>query len=331
MSFGFDLGTSNFIVCLKGKGIVLQEPMIVALKDNKIVFSGILAKKMSGKENDNFSIVKPIQHGSIHHLSLIEEIIKKIMKNLCGKMKLVRPEVIINIPSGAGSVERKALTNIVRTSGGAQKVKLIKNSLAAGVGAGIDVNLSRGIMIVDIGGGTCDIAVLSLGGVVMSLSIPLGGDAFDKAIIDYIKLWHRVLIGALCAEEVKIKIGTCTLSKTLTEVIVGKDMRSGLPLRIKITSDEIRNCILPHLVSVVGGISYVLSNIDPEILSDIMEHGIVLTGGSAQLSFLDTFIYETTGIRAYVAPEPDLCVIKGIQKIIEKEVLPLHWCLTNVN
>lgn len=322
---GFDIGTSNLLVAVKGKGIVLNEPNLLAKKNARAIFFGKEAEKIKDKEK----LIRPVKNGSIYDVWAYKEVIKKLTSKLHSKIQFVKPEILVNVFSGITQLEKRVICNIIKRNGGARKVRLIENGLAASIGAGIDVNSPSGVMVIDIGGGTCDIAVVSRGYIVLSISLPLGGDTFNRAIMNYIRCNFHILIDDDTAEDIKIKIGACLPCEKKEETIYGYDIKQEEFVKVKITSEDIRKSIFPYLVSMADGIKYVLSELDPEIMSDVIENGIVMCGGSAKLSQLCNFIYQATGIPAYVAEESNLCVINGIQKIIEGKVRHIGWELVN--
>ena len=319
-NIGIDLGTSTVLVCLKGKGVVIQEPNVVAIDKGAgtILAIGEEAKQMLGKTPGDISAVKPLQNGVISNCSIMEKVLHHFIVKICGKFRLVRPRVLVCVPSSTTSIERRAVVSVIKRSG-AREVYLIEQPVVAAIGIGLPIEEATGNMVVNIGGGTCDIAVISLGGVVQSLSLPAGGDKLEQAILKYIKEFYNLAIGEQTAEEIKIKLGSAyPLAEEETLDVVGRDLISGLPKTITLTSSEIREALIEPITIIVEGIKRVLSKTPAELVSDIMDSGIVLTGGGVKLRGFDLLLQRTLGIPAYVANDSLLCVAKGMERVLEE-------------
>lgn len=318
-NIGIDLGTSTILACLRGKGVVIQEPNVVAIDKGAgtILAIGEEAKRMLGKTPGNIEAVKPLQNGVISNCSIVEEVLHHFIVKICGKFRLIRPRVLVCVPSSTTSIERRAVVSAIKRSG-ARGVYLIEQPVVAAIGIGLPIEEATGNMVVNIGGGTCDIAVISLGGVVQSFSLPAGGDKFDRAILKYIKEFYNLSIGEQTAEEIKIKLGSAyPLAEEETLDVVGRDLISGLPKTITLTSSEVREALIEPITIIVEGIKKVLSKTPPELVSDIMDNGIALTGGGAKLREFDLLLQRVLNIPAYVAEDPLLCVAKGMERVLE--------------
>lgn len=316
---GVDLGTASVKVYVRGKGIVLREPSVVALdKDSgKIVAIGVEAKKMVGRTPGNITALRPLRDGVIDHFDLALSMLKHYISRVCGRAMLLRPRVVICIPSGVTSVERRAVVEAA-TQAGARRTYLIEEPLAAALGAGIDIWPPLGSLVVDIGGGTTDIALLSLGGIVHSASIRVGGDRFDESLIRHIRREHNVLIGERTAEELKIEVATAFPGGRDKRMEArGRDLVTGLPRTVVMSSEECRRALEEPLQQVIIAIRQVLETTPPELAADVMDKGMMLTGGGALLFGLDRFIAESTGVPALVADDPISCVALGTGKALE--------------
>ena len=318
-SIGIDLGTANTIVYLKGRGIVLREPSVVAIdqRGRHVVAVGSEAKLMLGKTPGSISALRPLKNGVIAEFDATAAMLRHFFKKVSGNTIMSRPKVIICIPYGVTEVEKRAVEDVTLEAG-AQSVALIEEPVAAAIGSGLRVEDARGSMIVDIGGGTTEVAVLSLGGIVLSTSLRTAGDELDDAISSYIKRKYNVLIGDVTAEALKKRIGSVhpSFDKGTMEVR-GRNLMNGLPAIINVTSAEIRESMADEIRSIIESIRVTLENTPPELSSDIYDSGIVLSGGGALLPGLDLLVSRITGIRTVVAKNPLDCVAIGIGRVIE--------------
>ncbi len=309
---GIDLGTASFVVYQKGKGIVVYEPSVVTIsrKTKSIVAVGEEAKKMLGKTHEDLETIKPMKDGVIADYRIIEAILREFFKR-AKKNRFFKPEVVIGVPTKITSVEKRAVFEAALNAG-ARKVYIVSEPIAAAIGAGIAVTRSEGSMIVDIGGGTTDIAVISLGGIVVGDSIKVAGMAMDESIVKYVKKKYGLIIGEATAEEVKKSIGKVHPDYDDYEMeIRGRDAVSGLPRTDKITSNDVMEAIKPMVNNIVSKIKSILEKTPPELASDIIGNGIVLTGGGALLRGIDKVVEEEIGVRATVAEDPIMCVANG--------------------
>lgn len=310
---GIDLGTANTLVYLPGKGIVLNEPSVVAVseQDNTILAIGIDAKEMIGKTPESIMVYRPMKDGVIADYRVTEAMLRYFIGKTLGKYNLFKPDVMVSVPAGITSTERRAVVEAAIRAG-AKNAYVVKEPILAAIGAGIPIHESRGHMIMDIGGGTTDVAVIALGGIVSSTSVKCAGDRIDQAIADYIKKTFNLVIGDKTAEAIKIKIGAAVpFEEELTITIKGRDFIQGLPRTAQISTNEIVRAIDKELKMMIGAIKDVLAETPPEISSDIIDDGIIMTGGSSQLRNLADLIYRRTGVKARVAEDPLLCVAKG--------------------
>ncbi len=315
---GIDLGTANTLIYVKGRGIVLREPTVVAIDkyEGKVVAVGAQAGEMIGRAPENIVVVKPLKDGVIADFEITQAMIKKFIQK-ANMGAIFKPKVLVCIPSGITEVERRAVEEAVMLSG-AREVSLIVEPMAAAIGAGLPVSSPTGTMVVDIGGGTTEVAVMSLGGVVASNSIRIAGDALNSAIVNYLKREHSVNIGDKMAEEIKIKIGSAYEDDNeMTFEAKGRDVSTGLPKTITISESQIREAIGENLDQILGAIKRTLEHTPPELAADIMDRGMVLTGGGALIKGLDRLIKEETGIDAYVAEYPLDCVVVGTGRSLE--------------
>lgn len=318
-SIGIDLGTANTLVYVKGKGIVLREPSVVAVeaKSRKVVAVGSEAKLMLGKTPGSIIAMRPLKNGVIAEFDVTAAMLNHYFKKVSGNTLLSRPRVIICIPYGVTEVEKRAVEDVTLEAG-AQSVALIEEPIAAAFGSGLRVEDARGSMIVDIGGGTTEVAVLSLGGIVMSKSLRIAGDELDAAITAYIKRKYNILIGETTAELLKKRIGSVHPATDHGAMEVrGRNLLSGLPSIITITSAEVREALMDEVQHIVESIRSTLEITPPELASDIYDTGIMLSGGGALLSGLDLLISRVTGIRTVVAKSPIDSVVVGIGRVIE--------------
>jgi len=310
---GIDLGTANTLVYLPGKGIVLNEPSVVAVseQDNTILAIGLEAKNMIGKTPESVIVYRPMKDGVIADYRVTEAMLRYFIGRTLGKYNLFKPDVMVSVPAGITSTERRAVVEAAIRAG-AKNAYVVKEPILSAIGAGIPIQESKGYMIMDIGGGTTDVAVIALGGIVASTSVKCAGDKIDQAITDYIKKTFNLAIGDRTAEAIKIKIGAAVpLEEELTITIKGRDFIQGLPRTAQISTNEIVRAIDKELRIMIGAIKDVLSLTPPELAADIIDDGIIMTGGSAQLRNLADLVYRRTGVKARVADEPLLCVAKG--------------------
>lgn len=310
---GIDLGTANTLVYLPGKGIILNEPSVVAVseQDNAILAIGIEAKEMIGKTPESIIVYRPMKDGVIADYRVTEAMLRYFITKALGKYNLFKPDVMVSVPAGITSTERRAVVEAA-VRAGAKNAYVVKEPILAAIGAGIPIHESKGHMIMDIGGGTTDVAVISLGGIVASTSVKCAGDKIDQAIADYIKKTFNLAIGDKTAEAIKVKIGAAVpLEEELTITIKGRDFIQGLPRTAQISTNEIVRAIDKELRTMISAVKDVLSLTPPELASDIIDDGIIMTGGSSQLRNLADLIYRRTGVKARVADEPLLCVARG--------------------
>ncbi len=323
VDMGIDLGTCNTLVCVRGEGIVLDEPSVVAVRKgtNKVLGNGtavgVAAKEMLGKTPGTISAIRPMKDGVISDFDVTEAMLAYFIKKVSGRSRLFAPRVVIAVPSGITAVERKAVFESAARAG-ARKVYLIEEPMAAAMGAGLPVGEPTGSMIVDIGGGTTDVAIISLGGMVTCQSLRVAGDEFDEAIIAHMKKNYGLTIGEQTAERIKIEIGSASkLEKELTMEVRGRDMVSGLPRKTVVGSEEIRESLLEPVNQIVETVLRTLENAEPELSADLVENGIVLAGGGAMLRGIDKVIEERTGLTVRIADEPLTCVARGTAIYLE--------------
>lgn len=310
---GIDLGTANTLVFLPGKGIVLNEPSVVAVseQDNKILAIGFEAKDMIGKTPESIITYRPMKDGVIADYRVTEAMLHYFINKAMGRFSFFKPDVMVSVPAGVTSTERRAVVEAAIRAG-AKNAYVVKEPILAAIGAGIPIYESRGYMVVDIGGGTTDVAVISLGGIVASTSVKCAGNKIDAAIADYIKKTFNLAIGDKTAEEVKIKIGAAVpLEEELQVTIKGRDFIQGLPRSAQVSTNEIVRAIDGELKQIVKAIKNVLQETPPELASDIIDHGIIMTGGSSLLRNFTDLIYLKTGVKASLAEDPLFCVAKG--------------------
>ena len=316
---GIDLGTTNCLVYSTGKGLVLQEPSVVVYdKDTeKIRAIGEEAKQMSNHVNSNMEVIRPIRQGVIVDFVVLEKMLKYFITKAMGRRAFRKPRISVCVPSGITEIERKAVEEATYQAG-AREVYLVEEPIAAAIGAGVDITKPFGNLIVDIGGGTTDIAVISIGGVVVSSTIKVAGDSFDQAIISYIRKTHGLFISEDAAETIKVRIGTAIeeVNPQVMEV-KGRNVLTGLPKKIKLTSEEIREALKDATGQIVEAVHGILEKTPPELAADIIDHGITLTGGGALLRGLDQLIHKETGMPVYIAEYPLDCVAEGTGKILE--------------
>jgi rod shape-determining protein MreB and related proteins len=310
---GIDLGTANTLVFLPGKGVVLFEPSVVAVseQDNKILAVGVEAKKMLGKTPDSIIAYRPMKDGVIADYRVTEAMLRYFIDKALGRWNLFKPEVMISVPAGVTSTERRAVIEAAMKAG-AKNAYVVKEPILAAIGAGIPIQEPMGHMVVDIGGGTTDVAVISLGGIVSSTSVKCAGNKIDYAIADYIKKTFNLAIGDKTAEDIKIQVGSAVpMEEELTMTIKGRDFLSGLPRTAEIKTNEIVKAISKELRDMIKAIKDVLQETPPELAADIIDQGIIMTGGSSQLRNLAELVLRRTGVKATVAKDPMYCVAKG--------------------
>lgn len=315
---GIDLGTTNTLVFLPKKGIAINEPTVVALSkpDNTVLAVGAEAKEMVGRTPDDIVTYRPLKDGVIAEYYITESMLKYFISKSVGPFNVWRPDVVVSVPAGITSTEYRAVINAAKEAG-ARDTYPVKEPILAALGAGIPIHSAEGNMIVNIGGGTAEIAVISLGGIVTWYSLRVAGNKFDTSISDYIKKKYNLAIGETTAENIKINIGTALPLRSKTEMkIRGRDLGSGLPKDLVINSNEIAEAINQHLVEIMNAIQAVFNVTPPELTADIMEKGIILSGGSSQLRDLEEFIKRSLGVSAYVAEDPILCVAKGTAMVL---------------
>lgn len=316
---GIDLGTANTLVFMKGRGIILREPSVVALDTRKdeVLYVGAEAKEVIGRTPGSIVAMRPLKDGVIADFDVTANMLQRFIKKVCGTSPFARPNIVICIPSGVTEVERRAVRSAAVAAGG-RRVSIIEEPMAAAIGAGLPVAEATGSMVVDIGGGTSEVAVISLGGIVTSRSVRVAGDAFDTAIIQYIRRKHNLLIGDRTAEDIKMKIGSAYPYEDEQPIDVrGRNLVDGLPKNISIEPYEIREALADSIASVIDAIKTTLEKTPPELSADIIDHGIMLTGGGALLRGLDRLITEETGIDVHIAEEPLDCVALGTGKVLE--------------
>ena len=327
-SIGIDLGTANTLVFMKGKGVIMREPSVVAVdtKNDTVKFVGSEAKDVIGKTPGSIMVVRPLKDGVIADFDVTAAMLRIFIKKACGPSLVFKPTVVICIPSGVTEVERRAVREAAINAGAGQ-VMIIEEPMAAAIGAGLPVQEPAGSMVVDIGGGTSEVAVISLNGIVASRSVRTGGDEFDQAIIAYIKRKFNLLIGERSAEKIKIEVGTAyKLDEDLTLEVKGRNLINGLPKNAIISSEDVREALRESLEKIIDAVKETLERTPPELAADIIDSGITLTGGGALLRGLDKLISAETGIDVYVAENPLDCVANGTGYVLEhmdtlKEVL----------
>ncbi len=310
---GIDLGTANTLVFVPQKGVVVNEPSVVAVSvdDNRILAVGNEAREMIGRTPDTIIAYRPLKDGVIADYRVTEAMLRYFIDKTAGRIRLIKPEVMISVPAGVTSTERRAVVEAA-TKAGARAAYVVKEPVLAAIGANIPINEPAGHMVVDIGGGTADIAVISLGGIVASSSVKVAGNKLDQAVADYIKKHYNLAIGDRTAEDIKIKIGSAVpLEEDVSMPIKGRDLLTGLPRTVTIYSSEVTEAIAEPLREIVQAIKRVLADTPPELAADIMERGIVMSGGTSLLRNIDELVYREIGVPAKIAEDPLLCVAKG--------------------
>jgi len=317
-----DLGTANTLVYLKGQGIVLNEPSVVAIIDDKgkksVLAVGDEAKTMLGRTPGNITAVRPLRDGVIADFVVTEEMIKHFIKKVHKKRSFANPRILICVPTGSTPVERKAIQDSALAAG-ARKVQLIEESIAAAIGAGLPISEATGSMVIDIGGGTTEIAVMSLGGVVYANSMRVAGDAMDASIIQYMRKQFNLLVGEASAEKIKKEIGTAMPTSGNSYLMKGRDIRSGTPKEITLKEEDTAEALRPVLNQILAGIKDALENTPPELSADLVDMGMVLTGGSALLKNIDKLISKETGLPVQISEDPLSCVAFGCGKALDDE------------
>lgn len=313
LNIGIDLGTANVIVYQEGKGIVMSEPSVVAYrtKNGKMAAVGNRAYKMLGKEPDSLEVVRPMKDGVVSNFTVAEQMLRYFIKQICGN-KIFKPNIIISMPGTVTNLERRTILDVI-TASGAGKACLLEEPIAAALGAGVNSMNPRGVMIVDLGGGTTDVAVITMGSMAVASSIKVAGNVLNEDIMRYCSRERNVLVGELTAEEIKKQVG-CAYQRQneLAMVAKGKDYITGMPVEFEITSNEAYFAMRPHILNIVESVCTVLERTPPELSADIMQEGIVLTGGTAMLYGLRKMIEDRTGIKTRVAEDPLNCVANGI-------------------
>ncbi len=318
-NIGIDLGTATVLVYIKGQGIVIREPSVVAIDrdTNTILSVGEEARRMLGRTPGNIVAIRPLREGVISNYEITEKMLKYFIQKAIGKRSFVKPTIAVCVPSSVTEVERRAVEDATRQAG-ARRVHIIEEPIAAAIGSGIDISKAHGSMVVDIGGGTTDIAVISLGGTVVSKSLKIAGDNFDDAIIKYMRKKHNVLIGERTAEDLKIKIGTAfERSVPVSLDVRGRNLITGLPKNITVTSEEMHEALRESVTAICESVHNVLEKTPPELASDIADRGIIMTGGGSLLYGLDKLITSETGINTIVAEDSISCVAVGTGQYIE--------------
>lgn len=323
---GIDLGTANTLVWVRGQGIVIREPSAVARrkKTKEILAIGASAKKMLGRVPSTIEALRPLRDGVIADFdataAMLSYYIKRVHDTGGNFPKIPRPRVVIGIPSGVTEVERRAVADAT-IEAGAREANLMEEPMAAAIGAGLPIEGPEGIFVVDIGGGTTEMAVISLGGIVVGRSIRIAGDEMDEAIINYVRLKYSLLLGQPTAEEVKISIGSADVGKEKFAVVRGRDLETGLPKSIKLAGSEIREALAPTVQEIIGTITDTIEETPPELVSDIMERGVYMAGGGSLLPQIDKMISEATKMPVYVSEDPLTCVVRGCGKVLEDDGL----------
>jgi rod shape-determining protein MreB len=328
---GIDLGTASVLVYFKDKGIVLQEPSVVAIdrNTNEVLAVGSEARKMLGRTPGNITAIRPLRDGVISDYDVTERMLRYFINKTCGKRRFFKPKIIVCVPSGVTQVEKRAVIDATIEAGGG-KTYLIEEPIAGAIGAGLDITKPDGNMIIDIGGGTTDIAVISLGGIVVSKSIKVAGDKFDDSIVRFMRKKHNLYIGERTAEELKINIGTAsTKTNSIKMECRGRDLLTGLPKTITVTSDEMVEALEEPVNAICDAVHSTLEKTPPELAADISTRGIVMTGGGALLSGLNKLIESKMGIPTYIADDAVSCVAKGTGMSLEHLDVLARSMMTN--
>jgi len=315
---GIDLGTANTVVFVPGKGFIINEPTIVALRkpDNSVLAVGFEAKEMIGRTPEEITPYRPLKDGVIADYYITKALLTYFISKAIGRLNVWKPDVIISVPAGITQTERRAVMNAAREAG-AREAFIVKEPILAALGAGIPINAHSGNMIINIGGGTSEVAIVSLGGIVSWASVRIAGNKFDQAIMDYIKKKYAIAIGEQTAENIKIEIGSALPMKTKLEYrLRGRDLISGLPKDLVVNSNEIAESLNLNLVDIVSAVQKVFNETPPELVADVMEKGILLSGGASQLRHLGEFFERALGVQTYLAEDPFFCVAKGTGLIL---------------
>ncbi|MHB1394381.1 MAG: rod shape-determining protein MreB [Clostridia bacterium] len=316
---GIDLGTASVLVYIKGKGIVLREPSVVAIdrNSNKILAVGEDARLMLGRTPGNIVAIRPLREGVISDYDVTEKMLRYFIDKAIGRRRIFKPRMVVCVPSGVTEVEKRAVIDAANNAG-ARTTRLIEEPIASAIGAGLDISKASGNMVIDIGGGTTDIAVISLGGIVVSTSIKVAGDKFDEAIVRYMRKKHNIMVGERTAEELKINVGTAfPRDEQLKVEVRGRNLISGLPKTLEVNSDEMLEALSEPVSAIADAVHSVLERTPPELSADISDRGIVMTGGGSLLNGLDKLISKRTGIPVYVAQDAISCVAIGTGKALE--------------
>ena len=316
---GIDLGTVNTLVFIPGRGIILNEPTVVAIspETNTVLAIGIEAQTMIGRTPENIIAKKPMRDGVIADYKITEAMLRYFIAKSMGRFQLIKPEVLVTVPSGSSSTERRAVIDAA-VNAGARAAYIVKEPVLAAIGANVPINSASGNLIMSVGGGTTEVAVISLGGIVTSHSRRVGGNKLDQAIIDHLKRRHNLAIGERTAERIKIEIGSAIpLKEELHIGVRGRDILTGLPRNVNISTNEVVEAISERLKEIIQAVKLVLAQTPPELSADIMDKGIILSGGTALLRNFDELIVKATGVPAYVAEEPLFCVAKGAGLVLE--------------
>ena len=316
---GIDLGTTNTVVFVPGKGIVINEPSVVAISvlDNRILAVGNEARDMIGRTPESIMISRPLVDGAVADYRITGALLRVLIRKTGGMFRFFKPEVLVSVPAGITSAEKRAVIETTLNAG-ARAVYLVKEPVLAAIGAQIAINSPLGNMILNIGGGTTELAVISLGGIVSSQSIRVGGNKFDQAIVDFVKNKHELAIGERTAELIKMSIGSALrLIHEESLQVKGRDLTSGLPKTITVTSSEITEALTEHLREIIDMMKHVLEATPPELCADIMDRGIVISGGGALLRNIDTLVTKMTGVPARIADDPLFCVARGTGRVLE--------------
>ena len=316
---GIDLGTANILITLKGKGVIYSEPTVVAIdkETNKIIATGREAKEMLGRTPDKVKAIKPLSEGVIADFTATQILLKEIVQKICRKYNIGRMTAVVGVPSGISEVEERAVQESILQAG-AKEVYLIEEPIAAAIGAGLEIAEPNGNIVVDIGGGTTEVAVISLGGIVVSDSLRVAGDKMDEAIINYVKREMNLAIGETTAEEIKVRLGCALPLVSIEEMeIRGRDLNTGLPKITMITSEQVRQALEEPIHQIIDVIKIALEKTPPELSSDVMERGIILTGGGALIRNIDKLISMSTGIPVYITETPLNAVVRGTGKALD--------------
>ncbi|MDD6880381.1 MAG: rod shape-determining protein [Firmicutes bacterium] len=317
---GIDLGTANVLVYIKGKGIVLNEPSVVAINNDtdEILAVGEEARQMLGRTPANIIAIRPLRDGVVSDYDITERMLKYFIRKTCGSGRFFKPRIMVCVPSGVTEVEKRAVREAAEQAGG-KDVFLMEEPVAAAIGAGLDISKPDGVMVIDIGGGTTDIAVISLGGIVASSSVKMAGDKFDEAIVKYMRKAHKLYIGERTAEELKLTIGTAfPREENITKECRGRDLVTGLPKSVEVSSEEIMEALEEPLHEICEAVHNVLERTPPELAADISNSGIMITGGGALLYGIDKRIEDRTGIKVIIADDPKSCVAIGTGQALDQ-------------